>query len=136
MRRVTATVVDRKKDIICLLQATFKLIGEYKLENRLKILDFAGSLRAGSYDSYDKALLSAAVELLPDGAALESLTFLAFLPYQDLGSDMPTKVKEVKSKIRGADVILIATPEYNLSVPEALNNAIDWASRPMTPMVT
>lgn len=65
-----------------------------------------------------------------DGAALESLTFLAFLPYQDLGSDMPTKVKEVKSKIRGADVILIATPEYNLSVPEALNNAIDWASRP------
>ncbi|MGB7953419.1 MAG: NAD(P)H-dependent oxidoreductase [Candidatus Nitrosopolaris sp.] len=43
---------------------------------------------------------------------------------------MPTKVKEVKSKIRGADVILIATPEYNLWVPEALNNAIDWASRP------
>ena len=43
---------------------------------------------------------------------------------------MPTKVKEFKSKIRGADVILIATPEYNLSVPEALNNAIDWASRP------
>jgi hypothetical protein len=71
MRRVTATVVDRKKDIICLLQATFKLIGEYKLENRLKILDFAGSLRAGSYDSYDKALLSAAVELLPEDAALE-----------------------------------------------------------------
>jgi chromate reductase, NAD(P)H dehydrogenase (quinone) len=49
---------------------------------------------------------------------------------------MPTKVKEVKSKIRGADVILIATPEYNLSVPEALNNAIDWASRPYgSPMV-
>lgn len=71
MRRVTATVGSHKKDIICLLQATFKLIGEYKLENRLKILDFAGSLRAGSYDSYDKALLSAAVELLPDDAALE-----------------------------------------------------------------
>ncbi|HMH10372.1 MAG TPA: hypothetical protein VK553_06655 [Candidatus Nitrosopolaris rasttigaisensis] len=68
MRRVTATVGSHKKDIICLLQATFKLIGEYKLENRLKILDFAGSLRAGSYD---KALLLAAVELLPDGAALE-----------------------------------------------------------------
>jgi chromate reductase len=67
---------------------------------------------------------------------LKSLTFLAFLPYQDLGSDMPTKVKGVKSKIRGADVILIATPEYNLSVPEALNNAIDWASRPYgSPMV-
>ena len=50
---------------------------------------------------------------------------------------MPTKVKEVKSKIRGADVILIATPEYNLSVPEALNNAIDWASRPyVSPMAS
>jgi chromate reductase len=43
---------------------------------------------------------------------------------------MPTKVREFKSKIRGADTILIATPEYNLSVPEALNYAIDWASRP------
>ena len=63
-----------------------------------------------------------------DGAALESLTFLAFLPYQVLGSEMPTKVKEFKSKIRVADVILSATPEYNLSVPETLNNAIDWAS--------
>jgi chromate reductase, NAD(P)H dehydrogenase (quinone) len=49
---------------------------------------------------------------------------------------MPIKVKEVKSKIRGADVILIETPEYNLSVPEALNNAIDWVSRPYgSPMV-
>jgi len=65
-----------------------------------------------------------------DGAALESLTFLAFLHYQVLGSDMPTKVKEFKSKIRGADVILSATPDYNLSVPEAVNNAIDWAARP------
>jgi hypothetical protein len=69
--RPAATVGGHKKDIICLLQATFRQIGEYKLENRLKILDFAGSLRAGSYDSYDKALLSAAVELLPDGAALQ-----------------------------------------------------------------
>lgn len=66
---------------------------------------------------------------------LKSLTYLAFLAYQDLGSE-PTKVKEVKSKIRGADVILIETPEYNLSVPEALNNAIDWVSRPYgSPMV-
>jgi hypothetical protein len=135
MRRVTATAVIRKKDIICLLQATFKLISEYKLENRLKIL-FVGSLRAGSYDSYDKALLSAAVELLPEDAALEIFNLSGIPPFQDLGSDIPTKVKEVKSKIRGADVILIATPEYNLSVPEALNNAIDWASRPYgSPMV-
>ena len=75
--RPAATVGGHIKDIICLLQATFKLIGEYKLENKLKILGFAGSLRAGSYD---KALLLAAVELLPDGAALEIFDFLAYLP--------------------------------------------------------
>ena len=43
---------------------------------------------------------------------------------------MPVKVMEFKSKIRDADGILIATPEYNYSVPGVLKNAIDWASRP------
>ena len=49
---------------------------------------------------------------------------------QDLEMNMPEKVKEFKSKIREADAILIATPEYNYSVPEVLKNAIDFASRP------
>jgi chromate reductase, NAD(P)H dehydrogenase (quinone) len=44
--------------------------------------------------------------------------------------NMPAKVKEFKSKIREADAILIATPEYNYSVPGVLKNAIDSASRP------
>jgi chromate reductase len=43
---------------------------------------------------------------------------------------MPPKVKEFKEKIRNADALLIATPEYNYSVPGVLKNAIDWASRP------
>ena len=49
---------------------------------------------------------------------------------QDLEGDIPKKVKEFKSKIREANAILIATPEYNYSVPGVLKNAIDWASRP------
>jgi chromate reductase, NAD(P)H dehydrogenase (quinone) len=43
---------------------------------------------------------------------------------------MPEKVTEFKSKIREADAILIATPEYNYSIPGVLKNAIDFASRP------
>lgn len=98
------------------------------METNLKILGFAGSLRVGSYN---KALIRAAADLLPDGATLEIFE-LNDIPLfnQDLEMDMPTKVKEFKSKIREADAILIATPEYNYSVPGVLKNAIDFASRP------
>ena len=96
--------------------------------NELKILGFAGSLRAGSYN---KALLRAAIELLPKGVSLEIFEIEGIPPFnQDIEKDMPTKVREFKSKIREADAILIATPEYNYSVPGVLKNAIYWASRP------
>ena len=95
---------------------------------KLKILGFAGSLRVGSYN---RALLRAAAELPPDDTTLEIFDLNGIPPFnQDLEMDMPAKVKDFKSKIREADAILIATPEYNYSVPGVLKNAIDFASRP------
>ena len=96
--------------------------------NKLNILGFAGSLRIGSYN---RALLRAAGQLLPENTTLEVFDLSDIPPFnQDHEADMPTKVKEFKSKIREADAILISTPEYNYSVPGVLKNAIDYASRP------
>jgi chromate reductase len=98
------------------------------METKLKFLGFAGSLRVGSYN---KALLRAATNLLPQNATLEIFDLNGIPPFnQDLEMDMPEKVTEFKSKIREADAILIATPEYNYSIPGVLKNAIDFASRP------
>ncbi|MEM3880627.1 MAG: NAD(P)H-dependent oxidoreductase [Candidatus Bathyarchaeia archaeon] len=98
------------------------------VEDRITVLGFAGSLRQGSYN---KALLRAAAELMPKNAKLDVFDIDGIpLFNQDLENDMPAKVKEFKEKIRRADAILIATPEYNYSFPGVLKNAIDWASRP------
>jgi chromate reductase len=98
------------------------------MEKSLKILGFAGSLRKGSYN---KALLRAALELLPEGVDLEIFDLEGIPPFNQDMEDQPVeKVKEFKAKIRAADAILIATPEYNYSIPGALKNAIDSASRP------
>lgn len=80
---------------------------------------------------YNKALLRAAADLLPDDTTLEIFDLNGIPPFnQDLEMDMPARVKQLKSKIREADAMLIATPEYNYSVPRVLKNAIDSASRP------
>ncbi len=93
-----------------------------------RILGFAGSLRK---DSYNKALLNAALEVLPKGVELKIFDLEGIPPFnQDLESQPTEKVKEFKSEIRKADAILIATPEYNYSIPGVLKNAIDCASRP------
>jgi len=98
------------------------------MEKTVSILGFAGSLRKGSHN---KALLGAALELVPKGARLEIFDLEGIPPYnQDLENQPPEKVKEFKAKIRAADAILIATPEYNYSIPGILKNAIDCASRP------
>jgi chromate reductase len=94
----------------------------------IKILGFVGSLRKGSYN---KALMRAAVALVPDDAAIEVFGLEGIPPFnQDLENQPPQTVKEFKAKIRKADAILIATPEYNYSIPGVLKNAVDWASRP------
>ena len=98
------------------------------MANKFKILGFAGSLRKGSYN---KALLRAAMELLPRDVELEIFDLEGIPPFnQDLEQQPPAKVKEFKTKIRAADALLVATPEYNYSMPGVLKNAIDWASRP------
>ncbi|MBX5328404.1 MAG: NAD(P)H-dependent oxidoreductase [Candidatus Bathyarchaeota archaeon] len=98
------------------------------MDKPITILGFAGSLRK---NSYNKALLRAASQLLPKDAKLEIYDLEGIPPFnQDLENNMPKKVKEFKAKIKAADALLIATPEHNYSIPGVLKNAIDWASRP------
>jgi chromate reductase len=98
------------------------------MEQPIKILAFAGSLRKGSYN---KALVRAAIEVAPQNITIEVFDLEGIPPYnQDLENQSPQKVSEFKAKIKSADALLIATPEYNYSVPGILKNAIDWASRP------
>jgi chromate reductase len=92
------------------------------------ILSFAGSLRQGSYN---RALLRATLELVPEDARLEIFDLEGIPPFNaDFENSMPQRVKDFKAKIKVADAILIVTPEYNYSIPGVLKNAIDWASRP------
>jgi chromate reductase len=95
---------------------------------KFKILAFAGSLRKASYN---KALVRAAVEMAPENVEMEVFDLEGIPPFnQDNEHNQPPKVKEFKEKIRNADALLIATPEYNYSVPGVLKNVFDWASRP------
>jgi chromate reductase len=96
----------------------------------MRILGISGSLRR---DSYNTRLLRAAARRLPPGVELEPLAGLAAVPPYDEDADVepaPGAVERLRSRIAAADAVLIATPEYNASVPGVLKNAIDWASRP------
>lgn len=99
-----------------------------EMDKKISILGFAGSLRKGSYN---KAILRAAVELVPKEAQLVTFDLEGIPPFnQDLENDPPERVKEFKKKIKAADAILIASPEANYTIPGVLKNAMDWASRP------
>ena len=98
------------------------------MEKKVHILGFAGSLRR---QSYNRAILAVASEMVPDDATFEIFELEGIPPFnQDLELEPPEKVRDFKARIRAADAILIATPEYNYSISGVLKNAIDWASRP------
>lgn len=102
----------------------------------IRVLAFAGSLRE---DSYNRALIDAAVEVAPENMQIEFFDIQPVPAYNadlDNEDDRPEAVRHLKDAIAGADALLFATPEYNYGIPGVLKNAIDWASRPMgsTPM--
>jgi chromate reductase len=99
------------------------------MSETLQILGFAGSLRRGSLN---RALLRAAQELAPTNLAI-TVFDLAPIPLYNADVEAagdPEPVAAFKNALRRADGLLVATPEYNYSVPGVLKNAIDWASRP------
>jgi len=96
----------------------------------MRVLGISGSLRRGSYNH---ALLREAAERLPAGAELVEFERLREIPPYDADletMETPAAVTELRQAMRDADAVLVATPEYNHSIPGALKNALDWASRP------
>jgi len=94
---------------------------------RGEILLVSGSLRRGSYNT---ALLREAANAMPSGVGHAWLDGIADLPHYREGAPAPAAVERLRRTIAAADGVLIATPEYNGSIPGGLKNAVDWASRP------
>jgi len=97
----------------------------------MTLLGISGSLRG---DSYNRKLLRAAAELLPEDVEFELWDGLKEVPPYDEDDDVtpaPAAVARLRAAIAEADAVVFATPEYNSSVPGQLKNALDWASRPL-----
>jgi len=96
----------------------------------MRVLGISGSLRR---DSLNSALLRAAAERLPAGVELVEYEGLREIPPYDADLELittPAAVQDLRAAIGEADAVLVATPEYNHSIPGVLKNALDWASRP------
>lgn len=95
----------------------------------VRVLGIPGSLRRGSYN---RGLLEAAREVAPDGVEIELFDLHEIPLYNEdvRQQGVPEPVARLNAAIAAADAVLIATPEYNWSVPGVLKNAIDWVSRP------
>ena len=98
----------------------------------LTLIAFSGSLRQASFNS---ALLRAAGQLLPPDVEL-GIASIRDIPLYDgdleAAQGLPDSVTALKDRIAAADGLLLATPEYNNSIPGVMKNAIDWLSRPNT----
>jgi chromate reductase len=95
----------------------------------IQVLAISGSLRKAAFNT---ALLRAAQELAPEGMSIQIYADLASIPRYDDNirvAGYPPVVATLRDRVRAADALIFATPEYNRSFPGVLKNAIDWASR-------
>lgn len=99
-------------------------------DKTIRVLAISGSLRKSAINT---ALLRAAQELAPRGMSIDVYDGLSTIPpYDDdvrLGG-FPPSVEALRERVRNADALIFATPEYNRSFSGVLKNAIDWISRP------
>jgi len=93
-----------------------------------RLLAISGSLRKGSYNT---SLTNAFVAHAPEGTMIEVLDWSNVPIFnQDEETPYPAPMQAIKDKIRAADGVIIATPEYNRSIPGPLKNLLDWMNRP------
>jgi chromate reductase len=95
---------------------------------KLDIVGLCGSLRAGSLH---RMVLGLAAESMPAGLELEIAEYrdVPFFNADLMANGFPPAVTALRERIRRADGVVIATPEYNFSIPGVLKNALDWVSR-------
>lgn len=99
-------------------------------EDMIKILGISGSLRQQSYNT---ALLKAAQALAGPEVDFDIATLHGIPLYDgdlEQREGLPPPVNELKARVMACDALLLATPEYNNSIPGVFKNAIDWLSRP------
>ena len=101
------------------------------MESKIHFAGICGSLRKGSFN---RAVLRAAGELLPEDVTMDIVSF-AEIPIYNADNDLPDAdqrpepVRQFRQALAKADALVIVSPEYNFGIPGGLKNAIDWASR-------
>jgi chromate reductase len=99
------------------------------MSDAVRLVGISGSLRKGSFNT---ALLQTAIDLVPPGVEID-VAEIRDIPLYDedvRAAGLPESVQRFRAQIANAHGVLVATPEYDYSLPGVLKNAIDWASRP------